>query len=183
MNDNLIEANDNRDSLLIDQNIKNYLTTEEGEKIKADIELLIDMGYNKKMINKVYILLQPENIERAIDYMTEIDGIFQHDFFENHNPKKDNGFCFICNRPKKYHLDYIPEDLLVENNNNNNNFQNDFIQNNYNNDSLNYIDVNELKNESKDVISNECAVCYEDVEEEEKKFNSLPCGHVCCTQC
>ena len=185
MNDNLIEANDNRDSLLIDQNIKNYLTTEEGEKIKADIELLIDMGYNKKMINKVYILLQPENIERAIDYMTEIDGVFQHDFFENHNPKKDNGFCFICNRPKKYHLDYIPEDLLVENNNNNNNnnFQNDFIQNNYNNDSLNYIDVNELKNESKDVISNECAVCYEDVEEEEKKFNSLPCGHVCCTQC
>ena len=180
INDILIEANDNRDSLIIEENIKNYMTTEEGEKIKADIELLIDMGYNKKMINKVYILLQPENIERAIDYMTEIDGVFQHDFFENHNPKKYKGFCFICNRPKKYHLDYIPEDLLSQNNNN---FQNDFIQNNNNDDPSNFNDVNVLKNEDKDVMSNECAVCFEAVEEEEKKSNSLQCGHVCCTQC
>ena len=178
MNDNLIVANNNRDSLIIEQNIKNYLTTVEGEKIKADIEILIDMGYDKKMINKTYILLRPENIERAIDYMVEIDGVFQHDFFENHNPKKDKGLCFICNRPKKYHLDYIPEDLLVQNNN----FQNDLIQYN-NNDSFKFNDNNALKNENKDIISNECAVCFEDVEEEEKKLNTLPCGHVCCTQC
>jgi hypothetical protein len=131
MNAHLVEDT-NRDSFIIEQDIKNYLTTEEGEKIKADIELLNSMGYEKKMINKVYILLQPENIERAIDYMTEVNGIYQHDFCENHNPKKDKGLCFICNKPKKYHLDYIPEDLLVQNNDLVNDLVNDFIQNNNN---------------------------------------------------
>ena len=179
MNDNLIEEKNNRDSIIIEQDIKNYMTTEEGEKIKADIELLKDMGYENKMINKVYILLQPQNIERAIDYMTEINGVFQHDFFENHNPKKDKSLCFICNKPKKYHLDYIPENLLIQNNN----FQNDFMENNNNNDSFNFSDDVSLKKENKDLLSNDCVVCFEEIEEEEKKYNALPCGHVCCTQC
>ena len=47
------------------------------------------------MINKVYILLRPENIERAIDYMTEIDGIYQHNFFENHHKTKDKGLLYL----------------------------------------------------------------------------------------
>ena len=34
------------------------------------------MGYDKKMINKVYILLRPENIERAIDYLTQKKKIY-----------------------------------------------------------------------------------------------------------
>ena len=46
MNAHLVE-NTNRDSFIIEQDIKNYLTTEEGEKIKADIELLNSMGYEK----------------------------------------------------------------------------------------------------------------------------------------
>ena len=30
---------------------------------------------------------------------------------------------------------------------------------------------------------NICKVCYEEVEEDQKKFNSLPCGHLCCNKC
>ena len=163
-----------RETQSIEKEMQNFINTEEGEKIKADVELLFDMGYEKKMINKVYILLHPENIERAIDYMTEINGIYQHDYFESHNPKKDIGLCFICKRPKRNHLDYIPNNLLLEDN----------VQDIKNNDSFNFSQESmkdSIKN--KKLISNECNVCFDEVEEEEKKFNALPCGHVCCTQC
>ena len=185
MNVNFIEDKNNRDSLIIEQDIKNYMTTKEGEKIKEDIELLKSMGYQIKMINKVYILLKPENIERAIDYMTEINGIYQHNFFENNNPKKDKALCFICNKPKKNHLDYISEDILVEYNDLINDFEIDFIgDNNDNKDNINFIDRNNsTKDENKNLISNECIVCFEEVKEEEKKFNTLSCGHVCCAYC
>ena len=106
--DNLIEVQD-RSSVAIESEINDFLVTEEGQKIKEDIDLLKSMGFNKKMINKVYILLRPENIERAIDYMTEIDGVYQHDFIAGSNPKEQN-LCFICKKPKRNHLDFIPED-------------------------------------------------------------------------
>ena len=43
----------------------------------------------KKMINKIYILLRPENLERAIELMTQVNGIYQHEFFDNYNKGKD----------------------------------------------------------------------------------------------
>ena len=85
--EDLIEVNE-RDSEIIEEEINNFLDKEEGQNIKSDIELLNDMGIDKKMINKVYILLKPENIERAIDYMTEINEIYQHDFVPSSNPKE-----------------------------------------------------------------------------------------------
>ena len=91
--EDLIEVN-GRDSEIIEEEINNFLDKEEGQNIKSDIELLNDMGFDKKMINKVYILLKPENIERAIDYMTEINEIYQHDFVPSSNPNEKN-LCFI----------------------------------------------------------------------------------------
>ena len=95
--------------------MNNFLKEHEGELIVSDIQILKGMGYDKKMINKIYILLQPENIERAIDLMTQTDGIYQHNFFENHNKGKDKDLCFICKKPKRFHLDYIPEELIENN--------------------------------------------------------------------
>ncbi len=53
--DNLIEVHD-RNSVAIESEINDFLVTDEGQKIKEDIDLLKSMGFNKKMINKVYIL-------------------------------------------------------------------------------------------------------------------------------
>ena len=103
-----------KNTIEIDEEINDFIDNDESQNIKADIELLNNMGFDKKMINKVYILLAPENIERAIDYMTEIDGIYQHDFIASSNPK-ENLLCFIiCKKPKQNHLDYIPENLLID---------------------------------------------------------------------
>ena len=174
--DNYIEE----DTLIIESQISDFMTTEEGQKIKDDIQLLKDMGYDNKMINKVYILLQPPTIERAIDYMSEIDGIYQHNFFENHNSNKDKSLCFICKKTKNFHLDYIPEEFLNQNNYNENNSI-DFI--NEDNSLINYNNKEVDKKQNIYLINNECNVCYEDVEEKDKNSNVLPCGHLCCTQC
>ena len=199
------------DSLAIESQMINYMMTEEGQKIKSDIELLIEMGYDRTFINKVYILLQPENIERAIEYMTENNGVYQHNFFENYS-NKDKDICFICKNDKKCHFDYIPEENIADNNNNNdNNINNNDIHNsnniyintNNNNNSIlnninNFGDFNlELDNISfnfrtndeilkkrvKKNPQNECQICYDEIDDKEKESNMLPCGHFCCRHC
>ena len=173
--ENLIELNQ-RNSSAIEKEMNAIIDNDEGQNIKADIELLKNMGFDKKIINKVYILLAPENIERAIDYMTEIDGIYQHDFLPSSNPK-ENLLCFICKKPKQNHLDYIPDDLIIDAQNNN-------IP--VNNPQLIEVVEEEKKSEKKlesDNLIDECEVCYEELEKEEKKLNSMPCGHIFCTNC
>ena len=206
-NNNLLENVEKRDSSFYENEIKAYISEHEGEKIKEDIKTLQEMGYDRKMINKVYILLQPANIERAVDYMSEIDGIYQHDFFENHNAGKDKNLCFICQSPRKFHLDYIPEELLLGNNNlyvnNNQNNDNRYIdlididdnRNSNDNDSFNFskeeddLFVPPLKektaaNAIKNKLNNkECSICFDEIEEKEIQSNTLECGHVCCSQC
>ena len=169
---NLIEPR--RESFVIDNEIKDFLESNEGQNIKSDIDLLVQMGFDKKMINKVYILLRPENIDRAIDYMTEVDGIYQHDFIESTNPK-EKLLCFICKKPKQNHLDYIPDDLLNDNDNG------AFIEHDediIDNDSL-ILKNNDNNNDKSD----ECDVCYDEINEEDKKLNTIPCGHLFCTHC
>ena len=179
MKTNLIDENYeiSNDSFTYENQMNNFMEIHEGEQIANDIQLLRDMGYDNRMINKIYILLQPESIERAIDYMTEVDGIYQHDFFENHHQKKDKNLCFICKKPRRCHLDYIPEEFLEDinfNNNNNNDFN--IININMNDD----INSNIIIKKKETYI---CNVCFEDIDEDEKIYNNLNCGHLYCTQC
>ena len=176
--ENLIDVQ--RNSNVIESEINNLIETEEGKHIQADIELLTSMGFDKKMINKVYILLTPANIERAIDYMTEIDGVFQHNFIPISHSNNEN-FCFICNKPKQNHLDYIPENLLPDNKNNNQ------IGNRQNKENLdeNIIDLknkNDLKFDN-DNCNGECQVCYDELSKEDYELNRISCGHFFCTTC
>ena len=179
LEDNLIEVRErvlSQDSVHYEEEINNFMIVHEGEQIANDIQLLHDMGYDHKMVNKIYILLQPESIERAIDYMSEVDGIYQHDFFENHYHGRDKNLCFICNKPRRFHLDYIPEEFLQDNDFNYN-FNNNNIYNNINND----ININNNFLVKNDLFT--CNVCFEDIDENEKNYNSLKCGHIYCTQC
>ena len=164
--ENLIEQNQNN-SYIIEDEMNEFLDKDEGINIKADIELLKNMDFDKKMINKVYILLRPENIERAIDYMTELDGIYQHDFISSTNPN-EKFLCFICKKPKNNHLDYIPDYSL-----------NDIKLNNININNNNIIIDNNIDNEGG--LYDECEVCYEKIED--KELNKIPCGHLFCTHC
>ena len=166
--ENLIDKS--RNSTIIENEIDNFLETNEGQNIKADIQLLNEMGFDRKIINKVYIILRPENIERAIEYMSEIDGIYQHNFVASNNPK-EKALCFICKKQKQFHLDYISNDLSNENNNN--------IELNHQPQDI--VDMDEDNGENNN--EGECEVCFEKLNKEEKDKNSLPCGHLFCTHC
>ena len=174
--DNFLDP-DQRSTIKIDNELSSFIENDEGNKIKADIELLNNMGFDKKMINKVYILLRPENIERALDYMTEINGLYQHNFMVGANPNEQT-LCFICKKPRQNHMDYIPGDLLIGSQINitptgNTKFiGEDLIEEKENKND----DINEL-------IKGECEVCFEELNNEEKNLNTIPCGHLFCTHC
>ena len=160
----------------------NFININEEPNIKSDIELLNNMGFDKAMINKVYILLKPENIERAIDLMTEINGIYQHNFFPNINPNQTN-YCYICNNPRQNHFDYRQDDLS-------NYSHEDIIQFNNSQSTINInnnvTQQNKLShNISSDVASiyDECGVCYEAINKDDKKLNEIECGHLFCNYC
>ena len=184
MDDLLIDDERNeipKDSFYYENEMNEFMLFHEGEQIVNDIQLLRDMGYENKMINKVYILLHPETLERAIDFMTEIDGVMQHDFFENNDKSKDRNLCFICGKGRRFHLDHIPEEFL-ENNNLDFNFNDNNLNNNINNNDVDInININNDLGHRKEVFM--CNICYEDMLEEEKEYNSLPCKHFCCSQC
>ena len=170
--ENLIDPNQ-RSSVTIENEMQSFLESNEGENIKSDIQLLTEMGFNKTMINKVYILLRPPNIDRAIDYMTEVDGIYQHDFLES---TKDKSLCFICKKPKQNHLDYTPDEIQNDHDDENNNL----IDNNH--QDIIIREDNDLIDDNKN-DNVDCEVCYDELNNEEKKENSIPCGHLFCTHC
>jgi len=110
--------------------ITDFISSEDSDIIKADISLLKEMGYDKKLINKVYIIMSPPNIEEAINIMTPINGIYQHDFYENIYQSKNKNLCFICNQPRNCHINITPDnfneinDNVINENNNRNNIIN-----------------------------------------------------------
>ena len=72
-------------------------------KIEKDMQTILAMGYDEKMIRKVYIILKPTDINEALDYLSQSDGIYHHDFMETHG-KPDQ--CFICGEPPQNHINY-----------------------------------------------------------------------------
>ena len=149
-------------TFIADREIQNYAHLHPGQHITSDINTLREMGFDRKMINKVYLLLTPPNIQTAIDYMTDINGIMQHRFFENKAGTFKKGLCYICRKARRYHLGYKKGEY------------DDDVINNYDNDNL--IDVKTPE----DVT---CKVCFDILSKKEMKSNALPCGHLCCTSC
>ena len=92
--DNLSQDNsiENRHSSLEDDELfREMLRREQNENLTRDLGLLTEMGFSIKLINKVYVFLRPRTIDQAILLMTEIDGIYQHNFYYSHKGNK----CFI----------------------------------------------------------------------------------------
>ena len=122
------------------------------------------MGFDKGMIKKVYLFLKPRNIENAIELMTEINGIYQHDYYESRTSSNIN-LCYICKKERKFHRDYINEKKISSANNNI------------------VIDASDVPlhefngRESKE----ECLICLESFQLPEG--DTLPCDHFCCHNC
>ena len=67
-----------------------------------NFEKLEEFGFNKILIKKLYIYLNPNSLENAITLLSKKNNLYQHDFYEN----KDNNKCLICNEEGKNHINY-----------------------------------------------------------------------------
>ena len=155
---------------------------------------LIEFGYNKIYSKRIIQYFHPNNIEEALDYFSENQGIIQHRFIKDRNA--NNSICYICGEKKEIHLDYIPDknpkiiksigfkkNINYNNNSNNNEIIirfNDFDDNNKKNIQKKKIKVT---NEDLDLTNqNICEICSEMFVY--KKENTVPkCGHSFCNSC
>ena len=61
------------------------------------------MSYDRKNINKVYIILSPPNIKTGLDIMTPIKRVYHHDFMK----------IFINQKIKTYALYAIIQEIAI----------------------------------------------------------------------
>ena len=163
-------------------------------KIEADMKTILSMGYEEKMIRKVYIILKPSEINEALDYLSQEDGIYHHDFMETHG-KIDQ--CFICGKPPQNHINYEPKNNLMEKlrdsighssqkRNSNNSDDEDKLK--LKEPLIELKNSNEEKNED-DIIGDDnneptyCDLCTDEMKKSEIQNNDLPCKHLFCNDC
>ena len=160
MNDSLLNISSqdfSRDSLLIDSSYNN------------DFQILEEIGYEKNMIKKVYAFLKPQSIEQAINYMTEEDGIYFHNFFKDYKHNKKT--CYICGKLPQYHSDYLPSEYIEEN-------QDEINLNENENNDLN-IEV-PLKNDDGFI----CPICGDSFDINSPEIIKYDkCGDLYCSHC
>ena len=168
------------------------------QKFKKDMDTLLVMGYEAKMVRKVYIFLKPNDINEAIEYLSQEKGIYHHDFMERYG---QNNKCFICGQPADNHINYKPKKKSIidsiknsvgysseeKNSNEEKNYTNSSDKENEKN-MLNepFID-SENKKDIKITVSNKnpvnCDLCLMEMNEDEIIKNKLSCNHLFCDDC
>ncbi len=126
---------------------------------KNEILFLLDSGYDKHKLIKVYLLLRPKNISEAVYFLSKEDNLYQHIFY----PSKLNNKCEICEGKEEEHISISinPQNSISNINEENNSFE------------------NEIKN------INICKICEEAIENEQeiKRNKCRYCLEIFCDYC
>ena len=175
-------------------------TPKEFDGILKEKESLENMGFPRPLIDKIYSVMHPANIEEALDYLNKND---KDKFTHSYIPNASN-VCSICGYKRSDHqiddlinapvekkeekkeekkLNVLDDDDLIKDNDYNdddmdedirnmmNKYRNKFSNNNY--EDYNY------KYES----AKECGVCMETIESKDIPKIKLPCKHYFCIDC
>ena len=187
--------NENKKNLLNSYSSVDELNTSSllDEKNKKDLEVLIDMGFDSKMIKKVMVFLKPNDINETVDYLSEREGIYQHDFLKRHNQEN---VCFICGAPPDKHINYVPENpkrnIIMEmilnkiHTNNRNSLNSNNINTNINkvDNKIEILTIKNGRNSKKNKKKlTKCMLCEDEIPEDDEIENSLSCNHIFCSDC
>ena len=175
-------------------------TPKEFDGILNEKESLENMGFPRPLIDKIYSVMHPANIEEALDYLNKND---KDKFTHSYIPNASN-VCSICGYKRSDHqiddlinapvekkeekkeekkLNVLDDDDLIKDNdytdddmdedirNMMNKYRNKFSNNNYENYNYKY--------ES----AKECGVCMETIESKDIPKIKLPCKHYFCIDC
>jgi hypothetical protein len=135
---------------------------------KRDIFYLINAGYNKKQIIKIYLLLKPLNVNEAILYLSEENGKHQHIFFPS---KSSNNICEICGSEKNLHISKINRAIISSSHTSS--ISSIKINNNIS------IPIKDLSNEKY-----HCKICEDDIQKEMALKNECyDCNYYFCDEC
>ena len=157
--DDYVETNDNKNILdTIYLNEKN---------------LLISMGFKEDLIIKVYKNIHPIILQEAIDYMNKDENDkYIHSFIPN-----DKNICLICEESQNNHSNEetkIEKDIVIP------------TTNRVYRDSLEYAkEKKESKKSGRNsyIYNNECGICFEEINYNDRKKVSQPCKHLFCVDC
>ena len=134
-------------------------------EIKRDIIHLIKSGYNKRTIIKLYLLLNPSNINEAVNFLSKENGINQHIFYESIN-KED--ICEICGEKQDLHINEKDKTINIS-------FNNMCIFNR--NENIYRIKTKKEKNKI-------CKICDDDITKDEELNNKCEqCNSYFCNEC
>lgn len=169
-----MESN-NKEDLLNEENCNKRVSyKKENESNETDISTLISLGYNGALVKKVYLFLKPNNINEAIDLMTEKERVIQHYFYKS-AVSFNHKVCYICGKEYNQHLQKKRKNFAQKT------FQYEslFIGDDENIDII----LNTKKDREENNNSEEqCLICFGDISDEDKSC-ALKCGHLCCYAC
>ena len=135
---------------------------------KKDIFFLIESGFNKKQIIKLYILMKPSNVNEAMSYLSKENGKYQHPFFPS---KKSNEICEICKSDKNLHLAQINKLPSIRSNNSS-----------ISSMKFNHSNIITITVSSKEAY--ECKICFDIIQKEEALKNKCyNCNKYFCDGC
>ena len=133
---------------------------------KKDILFLINSGYNKKQIIKLYILMKPSNVNEAIFNLSKENGKYQHPFFPS---RISNDICEICGNQKNMHIKQKDKLITISDNS-----------------SISSIRINNI-NSSLVIKSKEseiCAICEDIIPKKDALKNECHnCDNFFCDEC
>ena len=163
------------DNLLSDENNNKRVSyKKESEPNETDITTLISLGYNEALVRKVFLFLKPNNLHKAIDLMTEKEGVIQHFFYQSVIRNNDK-LCYVCGKEYNQHLQMKRKNFPKISSQ----YESLFIGDDENNDII--LNTNNDSDEKK-LSEEKCLICFGDITEEDKS-RALKCGHLCCYAC
>ena len=125
---------------IINNKIKGSLYKSTFDETNPMVIQLIEFGYDRIYSRRVFHYLHPDDIEEALNYMSEENGIIQHRFVQNRRDI-ENKLCYICGRHEEFHL----KEININNNNEEIKIIN-FIEKNSVNESIDNKSINSLGN-------------------------------------
>ena len=181
----------------IEKDISIKVNKKSNSVFKEDMDKILALGYDEKMVRKVYLFFKPGDINEALDYLSQKDGVYNHDFIERHGSKLK---CFICDQPPENHINYESKEIFSKKRIINS--IRDSVGHSDNKDNNNIIDDNKRKesgpldeplidsqNEKNKLKSSEpinqvyCDLGMEEMTDDEIKENTIPCNHLFCNDC
>ena len=113
--------------------IRNSIFASRIAEVNPIVEQLIEFGYDNIYSRRVFYYLHPEDVEEALNYMAEENGIIQHRFVQDRR-NISNKMCYICGEERVIHL----QELDISNNNIQNNLEEPKEDEKENNETISY---------------------------------------------